>query len=524
MQAAHADEGPGTPGTHRVKTMALVCAVAWCLYGLRFLIQGAWAPGVGDSFFGLCCLALLGLASRAPGRDVGLGHALIGTNALGLAVVVPLTGGEHSTAFLFFPCVALMAVQHLPWRAAAGWIAATMALLAGASQLPVPDLAVYQPDSTDYLIDTMMAILVSGSLALAARRVHDERALQLETARGQAQAALQAKRRLLATVSHELRTPLVGTLGSAELLQRELSDPDHIKRVGTIIQCCGDLQELLDDLLDQAALREGGTSLVPQACDPVTIAVQVLELFRDRAESKGLELLLEGGAPRVVLDARRLKQVLINLVGNALKFTNQGSVRLRLSHSERRLQVEVVDTGIGIHDTQRVLEPFEQDGEDIGQRFGGTGLGLSISAGLLGLMGGGLELESSPGEGTLARAWVRAPTVGLESQRVLVLEDNPVGARLTQEMLRRLGHRSKLAASLAEARQLASKGGFDIALLDLRLPDGSGLDLIRDLDAGTRVLAVTANADERARCLEAGAHVFLPKPFRLEELEAALSG
>jgi signal transduction histidine kinase len=503
--------------------MALVCGVAWCFFAVRFLVQGFWSSGLGDLFFGLACLVVLGLARRPDPPQAGLAHALIGINAIGLASVVPLTGGPHSTAFLFFPCVALMAFHHVHWKAASAWTLLTMALLGASTLVPIPDIPTYRPGDHELLFDAMMAILVTGSLALAARRVHDHQTVLLESARGQAHAALEIKRRLLATVSHELRTPLVGTLGSAELLQRELDDPGHLLRVRTIIECCEDLQRLLDDLLDQAALREGGTSLVPTATDPAALVVQVLELFRASAEAKGLELRLEGRAPRVVVDARRLKQVFINLVGNAVKFTASGSVTVRLSHDEGRLQVEVIDTGIGIGDTLRVLEPFEQDADGVGQRYGGTGLGLSISQGLLRLMEGDLELESQRGRGTLARAWLRAPTLAVGSLTVLVVEDNPVGARLTQEMLRRLGHRSELAGSLGEARRLLGRGVFDVVLLDLRLPDGLGLELIPSLSRDLRVVAVTANAEERGRCLQDGAHLFLPKPFRLEELEAVLS-
>lgn len=515
-----AEEGR-TPETRQLQTMALVCLLAWWACALRFALMGIWSTAIADVVAGTAQLLILVLAFRRP--TPGLIRWMIGANALGLAAVVPLTGGVHSITFLYLPCIALIAFQQLARNEAIAWCAASLLLAMGTLLVPLPELVTYQPDAANYLFDALGAVFVTGVLAFVARRAHDQQALQLERAREEADEALQAKRRLLATVGHELRTPLVGTLGSAELLKQELNNPDHLRRVGTIIQCCEDLQGLLDDLLDQASLQEGGTSLVAQACDPVQLGLQVLELFGDQARSKGLELGLEGGAPRVVLDARRLRQVLINLVGNAVKFTPSGSVTLLLAHSERQLVIEVIDTGIGIADTERVLQPFEQGAPGIAERFGGTGLGLSISKGLLVLMGGGLELQSQLGEGTRARAWLRAPRVEQESVSVLIVEDNPVAARLTQEMLRRLGHSSQVATSLREARRVLKGGAFDVALLDLRLPDGSGLELLPELSRVGRVVAVTANAEERGATLQAGVQGFLAKPFRLEELEAILS-
>ena len=511
-------------GLRRVRFMAWVCGLAWLFYALRFLVVGAWGSSLADLVPGLLNLGLAGAAATLtkPRLD-RLGHGLIAANAIGLFLAVPFTGALDSNAGFFFPCVALMAFHHLPWRPASAWTVATMVGLVLSYQLPAPALPTYQPGTLDLLLDGSTAILVTGSLAFAARRIHDEQARALEQARARADLALEAKERLLATVGHELRTPLVGTLGSAELLQRELDDPEHLRRVRTIIQCCASLQELLDDLLDQAALRDGATSVVPIVCDPLELVHGAAELFEDHATTKGLSIRVEGSCPRVVIDARRLRQVLLNLIGNAVKFTPSGSVVIRVEHQDERLQIEVRDTGIGIEDTRRVLEPFEQDAPETNQRYGGTGLGLSISRGLLQLMGGDLELHSRPGEGTRAFGWLRAPRANAVAKRVLVVEDNPVSARLTEEMLRKLGHEPTRAETLSAARLAAREGSFDIVLLDLRLPDGRGLDLLPELEGTERVVAVTANPEEKRATEEAGVPDFLTKPFRLDELEAILS-
>ena len=494
--------------------------MAWALFALRFFVAGAWPAGLLDSTMALGNLALWAWAGPLERHARRLNLAL-GLNLLGLVLVTPLTGGAESTAPLFIVAVPLFAALHLGQRAGMVWGVVSVAAIVGAFLLPEPPLPVFNPHHP-WLDITAVTLLVA-AVAVTQRGTHDKQVEALIEARRQAQSAAELKQRLLATVSHELRTPLAGSLGLSRLLREELRGAQR-EQLDTVIRCGEELSTLLDDLLDQAALAQGGgLSLVPAVVHPKRLAQEVSRLIQPRP---GVELVMDCEVPRVVADPRRLRQVLTNLLGNAAKFTEQGRITLRMRHDQSTLEILVTDTGIGIADPQRVLRAFEQDAPETGSRYGGTGLGLPICRGLCEQMGGGLELQSQLGQGTRARAWLRAPEVVQSGLEVLVVEDNPVNAEVVQAMLGHLGHSYRRVESAEKALEL-SMSEIDLVLLDLRLPGMSGFELfpiLRERAPGLRVIAVTANAEERQRCSDLGMDGFLAKPFRLSQLEGALSG
>jgi CheY-like chemotaxis protein len=389
---------------------------------------------------------------------------------------------------------------------------------------------------------------------LEARRFRVRTEEELKRARLDAEAATRAKSLLLANMSHEIRTPMTGVLGFADLLASTPLNELQREYVETIRASGKALLELINDILDFSKVEAGKLRIEKAAVDLRRTIEQAVGLLALQAAQKNLRLYFSVSPlmPRTVMaDGGRIRQVLVNLLGNAVKFTAAGEVELRVSASQREdgrvgLAFVVRDTGPGIpaSEQERIFESFNQLDASTTRKFGGTGLGLAISRMLAEAMGGYLRVESQlgcgatfffavPVETTSATSGDSSADAGasiLPALNIIVAEDNPVTSRLAVAMLRRLGYEADLARDGGELLDRLQTKTYDVVFMDLHMPDVDGLEATRRIrrdwpaDRQPRIVAMTAAAfaEDRAQCLAAGMDDYVSKPVGAAELREAL--
>ena len=378
----------------------------------------------------------------------------------------------------------------------------------------------------------------------------------------QAEASARAKTRFLAHMSHELRTPVHGVLGMLELVGRTEPGPKQQHYIETARRSAETLLGIINGILEISKIEAGKIELEENAFDLIEEVRQVTEAFAEMAQGKGLHLscTMAANLPRLVTgDSGRLRQILTNLIGNAVKFTEQGAVGIRVhaidsDAAAALIGFEISDTGIGIppEKQRHVFDAFAQADGSTTRRYGGTGLGLSIARQLCEMMGGTIELSSEPGRGSSVRFSVRfrrpetqrlpepagrvaaaaSAVAEFADARVLLVEDNPVNLEVAQAVLETSGCHVETASNGLEAIESFKLGEYRLIFMDCQMPEMDGFEAAseirrREAGSGRRVpiIALTASAikGDREKCLAAGMDDYLPKPFTAEQIRSALA-
>ncbi|MEZ5557237.1 MAG: ATP-binding protein [Pseudomonadales bacterium] len=408
----------------------------------------------------------------------------------------------------------------------------------------------HDPEQGDY---------IDGSLIDISERMERE---QADKQRQIAEAATKAKSEFLANMSHEIRTPMNAIVGFSKLTLETALDRKQHEYVTSISNAAENLLILINDILDFSKIEAGKLVLEQRPFRLAETLGEVERLFRTDLRRRNLKLMVEDDTPNhpefpadgvLQGDALRLQQVLVNLVGNAVKFTEEGEIRLRVSVAkvaapQVTLAVRVTDTGIGIsaEHQARLFESFEQAESSTTRRFGGTGLGLSICRRLVQVMGGDISVQSQPGVGStfsftadfaLPADSVTDTMVPLKSQRgtsvvqgrhILVAEDNPINQQLATEFLQRAGAQVSIAETGRQAVDRATAQAFDAILMDIHMPELDGLEatrILREQGLTVPIIAVSADAlsTRRSAATDAGCNAYVTKPIDFDQLLAALA-
>jgi signal transduction histidine kinase len=544
---------------------AIAAAVLTLGYGLPFVtvLTDWFLCGVlGMAIVLPAVLVLLDSEHRRAFQRPVLEQLGLGLLVAGLSALVFHAKGLPAP-FLLFP-VALLAAFRLGPRGAA-----QTSLIVACVAIPLTVHGLWTPQiSTDWsqahqnrLVQVFVGVLFVTSLATGLALAQQERLRRLlvrreqltRAARARALAANEAKTEFLATMSHEIRTPLNSMLGFSQLLVERQDLPPDVRRQLTLIDSAGTaLLTVVNDILDFSRVEAGQVELLFQPTSAAAVLHDAVGIIRPEAENKGLTLEVEvvdpvGGLHD--LDGLRLRQVLLNLLNNAVKFTEVGRIRACLTiepgELEDRLRFEIIDTGVGIAIEQqgRLFQRFSQIDSSASRPYGGAGLGLAISKALVELMGGKIEVDSALGHGSAFWLELQAPQVEAYdageprpmaapgAARILLVDDHPMNREIGAALLTLVGCQVETADNGQQAVAKAARGGFDIILMDIHMPEMDGLAAtraIKALDGGAGdvpIIAMSADAlpQQVERCYAAGMVDHVAKPVQREVLYAKVS-
>jgi PAS domain S-box-containing protein len=409
-------------------------------------------------------------------------------------------------------------------------------------------------------VSISISLIYSGSTKFMVYRVQDISVLKESEARileekEKAENAAKAKAQFLAVMSHEIRTPLNGVIATASLLQNTNLDREQMEYVDTIKKSGNSLLMLINDILEFSKMESGKMQLDPHNVSVTDVLFDVMDLLRPHADAKGLKIHVQIGQDvpdKLWMDSHRLKQILMNLIGNAIKFTEKGSVTVICENAgiikrQIKLHFMVRDTGIGIHPDKvhQLFKSFSQVDSSTSRKFGGTGLGLAITKQLVEMMEGEVKVNSNLNMGSefsfnlkceLGRDTMELSSdqskpqqqVEVEQMKVLVAEDNHINLQVFKYMLQNLKVETDFVHNGQEALELSAGKKYDLVFMDMQMPVMDGLEATRQMRSREGhqpiVVAISANAyaDDRKLCSEAGMDDFMPKPFDIDQLKNIL--